>query len=159
GIISPILSNIYLDRLDRFVYSELQPAYNRGDHRRENKDYHRLIYRMGFLHRKGQHEEAAQVRDQLQDLPSKDTKDPDFRRLRYVRYADDFLLGYIGTKEEAEEIKERLRDFLRDNLKLEMSEEKTKITHAATHAARFLGYDIRTTLANEYRTYKRRAAN
>jgi hypothetical protein len=64
------------------------------------------------------------------------------RRLRYIRYADDFLLGFTGPKEEAEEIKSELEHFLRDHLKLEMSPEKTLITHAGTEQARFLGYDI-----------------
>ena len=71
-----------------------------------------------------------------------DTQDPGYRRLRYVRYADDILLGFAGPKAEAEEIKERLAHFLRDELKLELSPEKTLITHARTGAARFLGYDI-----------------
>jgi hypothetical protein len=68
--------------------------------------------------------------------------DPDYRRLRYIRYADDFLLGFAGPREEAEMIKERIRDFLRDSLKLELSPEKTLITHAGTQKARFLGYDV-----------------
>jgi hypothetical protein len=68
--------------------------------------------------------------------------DPDYRRLNYVRYADDFLLGFIGPKSEAEAIKQQLKTFLRDELKLELSEEKTLITHAKSEAARFLGYEI-----------------
>jgi hypothetical protein len=68
--------------------------------------------------------------------------DPEYRRLRYVRYADDTLIGFAGPKAEAEEIKQRLAHFLRDELKLEMSQEKTLITHAKTGAARFLGYEI-----------------
>ena len=71
-----------------------------------------------------------------------DPLDPDYRRLRYIRYADDFLLGLDGPKEEAEEIKGRLRDFLRDHLKLELSPEKTLVTHGTTESARFLGYEI-----------------
>ena len=67
---------------------------------------------------------------------------PGYRRLRYIRYADDVLLGFAGPKTEAEEIKRRLGRFLRDDLKLELSEQKTLITHARTDAARFLGYEI-----------------
>ena len=59
-----------------------------------------------------------------------------------MRYADDFLLGFIGPRDEAEAIKRRIGEFLRDQLKLELSEEKTLITHARTEHARFLGYDI-----------------
>nr|WP_242437880.1 reverse transcriptase domain-containing protein [Streptomyces sp. NBRC 109436] len=77
-------------------------------------------------------------------LPSPDPGDPAYRRLRYIRYADDHLLGFTGPKAEAEQIKQRLTQFLRDELKLELSQEKTLITHARTGAARFLGYEITT---------------
>jgi hypothetical protein len=69
-------------------------------------------------------------------------QDPGYRRLRYIRYADDILLGFAGPKTEAEEIKRQLAEFLRDTLKLELSQEKTLITQASTEPARFLGYDI-----------------
>ena len=75
-------------------------------------------------------------------MPSLDTYDPGFRRLRYIRYADDFLLGFAGPKEEADAIKARIGRFLRDNLKLELSEPKTLVTHGRTEAARFLGYEV-----------------
>jgi hypothetical protein len=68
--------------------------------------------------------------------------DPDFRRLRYVRYADDILLGFIGPKAEAQQIKAQLKSYLAETLKLELSEAKTLITHVKTARARFLGYDI-----------------
>jgi hypothetical protein len=77
-------------------------------------------------------------------MPSRDPNDPDFRRLWYVRYADDFLLGFSGPREEAKQIKLQLEEFLRDSPKLELSQEKTVITHARTEAARFLGYEIVT---------------
>lgn len=77
-------------------------------------------------------------------MPSRDPEDPEFRRLWYVRYADDFLLGFSGPRHEAEEIKRAIRQFLHDTLKLEMSTEKTLITHARTEAARFLGYEVVT---------------
>jgi hypothetical protein len=78
----------------------------------------------------------------MQRLPSLDPTDPAYRRLRYVRYADDWLLGFSGPRSEAEEIKGTVKEFLRDHLKLELSETKTLITHARTNAARFLGYEI-----------------
>ena len=78
----------------------------------------------------------------MRSLPSADPNDPGYRRLRYMRYADDHLLGFTGPKAEAEEIKQRLAQFLRDDLKLELSQDKTLITHARTGAARFLGYEI-----------------
>jgi hypothetical protein len=71
-------------------------------------------------------------------------RDPRYRRLRYIRYADDALFGFTGPKAEAGEIRTRLAQFLHDDLKLELSQEKTLITHARTQAARFLGYEITT---------------
>ncbi len=78
----------------------------------------------------------------MQRLPSHDTADPDYRRLRYCRYADDMLIGFVGPRQEAEEIKRQLAVFLSETLKLTLSEEKTLITHARETPARFLGYDI-----------------
>jgi hypothetical protein len=79
---------------------------------------------------------------QQRQTPVFDYQDPDYARLRYVRYADDFLLGFAGTKDEALAIKSKIRDWLRDHLQLELSEEKTLVTHAGTEAARFLGYEL-----------------
>ena len=92
--------------------------------------------------KRGDRAAARELRKQLRGLPSKDPCDPGYRRLRYLRYADDHLLGFAGPKAEAEEIKQRLAQFLRDDLKLELSEDKTLVTHARTGVARFLGYDI-----------------
>jgi hypothetical protein len=92
-----------------------------------------------------------ELRKQRQRLPERDPLDPDYRRLRYVRYADDFCLGFAGPKEEAEQIKQRLKTFLQEHLKLELSEEKTLITHASSQPARFLGYE----LVVQYRDDKR----
>ncbi len=78
----------------------------------------------------------------MQQLPSLDPQDSDYRRLRYMRYADDWIIGFSGPRQEAEEIKREIGTFLRENLLLELSETKTLITHARTEAARFLGYDI-----------------
>ena len=92
-------------------------------------------------------------------LPSKDLNDPNYRRLRYVRYADDFLLGLTGPKCEAEEIKLRLQQFLRDELKLTLSSEKTLITHARTEKARFLGYEICVSHNNDHKVNGVRKSN
>ena len=75
-------------------------------------------------------------------MPSRDPEDPDFRRLWYVRYADDWLLGFSGPRHEAEEIKRLIGRFLRETLRLELAEAKTLITHARHTAARFLGYEV-----------------
>ena len=87
--------------------------------------------------RRGDRAEARRLRTQLRTMSSKDPTDPGYRRLRYLRYADDQLLGFTGPKAEAEEIKQRLSRFLREDLKLELSQDKTLITHARTEPARF----------------------
>lgn len=140
--LSPLLANIYLDRLDTFVETTLLPAYNRGKRRRANPAWVRVRNRRLRLERQGQVDQARALRRQMQRVPSLDPTDPAYRRLRYLRYADDWLLGFSGPRYEAEEIKRRIGAFLRDELKLELSEPKTLITHARTEAARFLGYDI-----------------
>jgi len=151
GIVSPILSNIYLDKLDRFVEEVLCPTYQQGERRRLNPAYVRLRSQRQRLKKQGHYEEARALFRQMQQLPSLDPADPDYRRLRYVRYADDTLLGFIGPRHEAEAIKHQLQAFLRDTLKLELSEEKTLITHAASQAARFLGYEIAVLTDDEKR--------
>jgi group II intron reverse transcriptase/maturase len=142
GVVSPILSNIYLHRLDTFVETVLIPEYTRGAARTPNPDYHKVYKAMQSARRRGDHATARVLLKQLRGMPSKDFHDPGYRRLRYCRYADDTLLGFAGPKAEAEEIKQRLGQFLLDDLKLELSEEKTLITHARTGAANFLGYQI-----------------
>jgi group II intron reverse transcriptase/maturase len=142
GIVSPILANILLDKLDKFVETVLIPKYSRGAKRTPNYEYHRLIARSRQLRKKGKVEEAKALRRQAQQMPTQDPDDPNYRRLRYVRYADDFLLGFVGPRSEAEEIKQQLGDFLREELKLELSKTKTLITHARSEAARFLGYEV-----------------
>ena len=142
SVVSPILANVYLDRLDRFVEGVLLPAYNRGKKRRKNPEYHRTLRQIDRLRKTGRGKEAAALRPFLRSMPYGDTEDPDYRRLRYIRYADDFLLGFAGPKEEADEIKIRLGRFLQDNLKLELSDTKTLVTHGRTQAARFLGYEV-----------------
>jgi hypothetical protein len=93
-------------------------------------------------------------------LPSIDPADPGYRRLRFVRYADDVLLGFNGPRGEAEGIKQALGAFLRDALKLELSEPKTLLTHARTGTARFLGYEITVLAVDTARDrHDRRATN
>ena len=142
GAMSPILSNIYLDKLDEFVEQELIPQYTRGDSRAPNLAYKVIGSRLQNARRRGDRAAARDLKRQLRALPSKDPMDPGYRRLRYCRYADDHLLGFTGTKAEAEEIKAKLAVFLRETLGLELNQEKTLITHARSQPARFLGYDI-----------------
>ena len=132
GVVSPILSNIYLHRLDRFVEQVLLPEYNRGRRRRPNPEYQAIEHAIARARRRGDRRAVRLLRLQRRSLPSQDPDDPDYRRLRYTRYADDWLLGFAGPKDEAEQIKSRIAAFLREELKLELSPSKTLITHAAS---------------------------
>ena len=142
GVVSPILSNIYLSKLDDFVERELIPQYTRGARRADNPAYRRVERSLGRARRRGDRAEARHLTRLMRTLPSTDPMDPGYRRLRYIRYADDHLLGFTGPRAEAEQIKARLAEFLRDDLGLELSQAKTLITHARSQRARFLGYDI-----------------
>jgi len=142
GVASPILSNIYLDRLDRFVETVLIPQYTRGVGRAPNPVYHRISAAIKRAYRRGDRIAVRRLRVERRGIPGWDTYDPGYRRLRYSRYADDHLLGFIGPKAEAEQIKQRLAQFLHDDLKLDLSQDKTLITHARTQAARYLGYEV-----------------
>jgi hypothetical protein len=159
GVVSPILANIYLDRLDQFVEQTLVPEYTNGETRAKNPEYSRLSHRVHYCRVTGKVEEARALELARRALPANDPHDPDYRRLYYLRYADDFLLGFAGPKSEAEEIRDRLRAFLAQALKLELSATKTLITHAHTEKARFLGYDISVTQCNTKITGNRRSVN
>jgi group II intron reverse transcriptase/maturase len=159
GVLSPMLSNIYLHRLDNFAEKVLIPEYNRGVERVKNPAYRKVQKALTLARERGDRAEARLLRKRLRGMPSKDLRDPHYRRLRYVRYADDILLGFAGPKIEAEEIKQRLRQFLREELRLELSEEKTLITHARTGAARFLGYEITVQHNNKAITNGQRSSN
>jgi len=148
GVASPILSNIYLDRLDRFVEQSLLPEYNCGRLRRRNAEYQAADHAIAKAKRHGDRVMVRALRRRRRTLPSQDPNDPGYRRLRYVRYCDDWLLGFAGPRHEAEQIKARIAAFLREELKLELSESKTLITHATSQAARFLGYEIKAQHAN-----------
>jgi group II intron reverse transcriptase/maturase len=159
GVASPILSNIYLHKLDEFVERELIPQYTRGASRKVNPEYERVKSRLRRAREHGDRAEARDLEKQLRALPYGDPMDPGYRRLRYVRYADDHILGFIGPKAEAEEIKTRLAAFLRETLGLELSQTKTLITRARSQPARFLGYDIIVQYRDTRRTRGQRTVN
>jgi group II intron reverse transcriptase/maturase len=144
GVVSPILSNIYLHKLDDFAGNTLIPEYTRGETRTRSKEYESVRHAYARARKRGDHGKARELRRKQASLPSVDCDDPGYRRLHYLRYADDTLFGFTGPRAEAEEIKQRLTTFLRNELHLELSEQKTLITHARTGAAKFLGYEITT---------------
>src|SRR5712672_3574676 len=159
GVVSPILSNIYLHKLDEFVEQELIPQYTRGALRAANPAYRQVDALLRRAKRRGDRAEARRLALEMRTLPSTDPMDPGYRRLKFIRYADDSLLGYTGPKAEAEEIKARLARFLRETLGLELNQDKTLITHARSQPARFLGYHVRVQHCNTKITRGQRSAN
>ena len=149
GIISPILANVYLNELDRYI-TQLKKEFDHGYNPRNfTEEYNAIRHKRDALHEKIKKAEGTmreqliaqhkQLTKQLFRTPAKACTD---KRLKYVRYADDFLIAVNGTREECEAIKAKLTDFVRDTLKMELSQEKTLITHSNT-PARFLGFDVR----------------
>ena len=151
GVVSPILANVYLDKLDKYMMEYIS-QFNKGKSRIINPAYKRVNSSKSKRVVKYKKEEDSQKREllliEIKDLhkrmgkiPATLAMDKNFKRLKYVRYADDFLIGVIGSKEESIKIKEDIKLFLIEKLKLELSEEKTLITNTR-HSAKFLGYEV-----------------
>ena len=160
GIVSPILANIYLDKLDKYVKEYIR-HFDMGTKRRPGKESNDLANERKRTVRKLKKvkdgtEKAALVarlkaiEQERAAFPNGDEMDESYRRLKYIRYADDFILGVIGSKEDALRIKEDIKSFLSESLALELSEEKTLITHTGK-SAKFLGYEITVTRDNHQR--------
>ena len=160
GIVSPILANIYLDKLDKYVKEYIR-HFDMGTKRRPGKESNDLANERKRTVRKLKKikdgtEKAALVarlkaiEQERAAFPSGDEMDGSYRRLKYIRYADDFILGVNGSKEDALRIKEDIKSFLSESLALELSEEKTLITHTGK-SAKFLGYEITVTRNNHQR--------
>lgn len=157
SLISPILANIYLHELDTFMES-LVEEFNTGRKRRQAFPYRKLAGKLQYLkeikygsskwasmseeQRKNALAEMQSIRAEMLKIPAGDPMDATFKKVRYVRYADDFLIGVIGSKKDAEDIRDKVGNLLGEKLHLELSKEKTLTTHAKNDKARFLGYDI-----------------
>lgn len=163
GIVSPLLANIVLNELDVFVEETLIPEYTKGKRRKDNPEYFKWHQKALKAKKRGDIDMYKIYLRKQRELPCYMTDDPNYKRLRYVRYADDSLMGWIGTKAEADMIKERTGMFLLEKLLLEMSDEKTCITNAREGKARFLNYDIGVNWENSIQTKakggKRRSIN
>jgi group II intron reverse transcriptase/maturase len=153
--LSPLLSNIILNEFDQFVEHELAPHYTKGETKRWNPSYRRITNNISYAKKTGNVTRYNQLCQHRRTMPTKDTHDPSFRRLRYVRYADDMLLGFIGPCSEAHAIKQEMAQYLQ-TIKLTLSQEKTLITHANSQRARFLGYDIHIAQDNNQLTRHQR---
>ncbi|HWR25666.1 MAG TPA: group II intron reverse transcriptase/maturase [Methanosarcina sp.] len=141
GIVSPILANIYLHDFDLYMEKLIQ-EYTKGKERRPNKEYKSLRDKCYYRRKIDNMKENDEFFKQLSRMPSKDPLDPNFVRVRYYRYADDFVVLIIGSLETAEQIREKIREYLKEKLQLELNMDKTLITNILTDKARFLGYEI-----------------
>jgi len=158
--ISPLLANIYLNELDAYM-EQYKEKFDKGEQSKRNPEYSRIYGKLRYLRIRNAKKwqmldkedkikafnEQKQLRRTMQSLPTKVPCDHNYRRIQYCRYADDFIIGIIGCKEDALDVKSDIKQFLAESLKLTMSDEKTQITHCKDKA-RFLGYDI-TTMKNQ----------
>ena len=153
---SPLLANIYLNKLDVYM-EQLREQFDSGKQRQSNREHSNAsnrLYKLRVRNAKKWNDfdkqskaealkQQKQIKNIALNLPSKLSHDPSYRRLQYCRYADDFIVGVIGSKQDAETVKSDIKQFLAETLRLTMSDEKTKVTHCKDKA-RFLGYDITT---------------
>jgi len=141
GIISPIISNIYLHEFDAYM-EELSKKLTKGKCKKENPEYLKLNGRRTYCLKTKRYEEAAELLQKMRKLPSKNQMDSNYARVKYVRYADDFVICIDGNRELAEQIKQDITQFLWERLKLELNDDKTLITNLKDDRVRFLGYEI-----------------
>ena len=162
GIVSPILANIYLHELDVFMET-LCDQHTTHVIRRRNAEYQKYNSARYQARKNGDYDEAERLLKQMRSIHGQNLLDPHYIKVKYCRYADDFVVMIIGSKRLAEDIKEKIRDFL-STLNLMLSEEKTVITNLSDRRVRFLGYEIAKTQENSKITetsqgVKKRAAN
>ncbi|MFI3228293.1 MAG: reverse transcriptase domain-containing protein [Clostridia bacterium] len=162
SVISPILANIYMNEFDLFI-EKYKEKFDKGNSRANNPEYNRSKskwygYKQTTEKNKDKYskEELAMRNAEIQkrfnawsNLPSMEQMDKNYRRIQYTRYADDFLIGIIGSKEDTEKVRKDIKEFLLNDLKLELSVEKTLITHSE-EKARFLGYDVTTSKKSKH---------
>ena len=146
GVISPLLANIYLHELDMKL-EELSENWNKGKSRAVNPEYNKWQKQINKAKRASDINEVKKLQKEfrqrkLKGLTWSDPQDPDYRRFKFVRYADNFIVGFVGSKAEAKILKDEIAVFLKEKLDLTLSTEKTKITNATKDKARFLNYEI-----------------
>jgi group II intron reverse transcriptase/maturase len=141
GIVNPILSNIYMHEFDTYM-ELLTEKLTQGKVKKRNSKYMNLSSMRTRRIKEGRYDEAAEILQKMRRLPSQDQMDSDYLRVKYVRYADDFVICIDGSKEFAEQIKQDVTLFLKETLKLELNADKTLITNLKDKRVRFLGYEL-----------------
>lgn len=147
GILSPLLANIYLHELDKFVI-RLKEEYDTPQAEQithEYRELHNELKRISWHIKKATGEEREHLLREYREKHKRLKRTPctaqTDKKLKYIRYTDDFLIAVKGIKEDCKMIKQQLSEYISGNLNMELSEEKTLITHSSEYA-RFLGYDI-----------------
>ncbi len=141
GICSPLLSNIALNQLDRFM-RRLKQQIDRGLRRKKNPEYDRASHRRRKAMRLGDSQEARYYLKKMRQMPSIRHDDPSFLRLNYVRYADDFLVGVTGPYTLAKRTKSLVQRFLKNRLRLRLMVPKRMITQSKGKTITFLGFRV-----------------
>lgn len=155
GIISPLLANIYLNELDKYAEEYKKKFDSQTSKRKSLIEYKRVQYKVSderkwlnenwnSLSKEQQKQKLKSIREKQKTLSSMNCTDPmdeNFKRLNYIRYADDWIIGIIGSKQDAEDVKKDFANYLKSELKLDLSLEKTLVTNSRK-MARFLGYDV-----------------
>jgi len=151
---SPILANAYLHEFDKFM-EKVKAEFEQGKKRRDNPEYQALSRQIRQLRRTidgldSNSSEAQELKNRIKQLdrhrktmPSKDARDPHYKRVLYARYADDSLIGVIGSHADAEQIMMQVKEFLQNNLNLPIAEEKCGLT-PARQGMIFLGHEVRS---------------
>jgi group II intron reverse transcriptase/maturase len=154
GIVSPLFANIYLHELDKFVV-KLAEEFDRPSERNCTSEYgaiKRDRYKLSERIDVAEEPERSELIKQYKELRAKQLKTPyksqTDKKIKYIRYADDFLIGVNGSAEDCAWVKQQLSEYIAGTLKMELSEEKTLITHSNDYA-RFLGYDVRVRRDND----------
>lgn len=157
SILSPLFCNVYMNKLDWWVKS-LQQVWNKGVSRQYNPDYNKVEFTFSELELIKEYPGIKRklVREKLNKKilegknPRRLPEDPKFSRLYYIRYADDFIVGFVGSKKNAQEVINSIKGFIEKELKFSLSEEKTKLKHGSEKGIFFLGVYLRWTNYNKF---------
>ena len=148
-ILSPLFSNIVLHELDQFIEEVLKKKYSVGKKRKVNIEYRKLRYK---IKRETDQKKRKKLINECLKIPSKDFQDANFKRLYYLRYADDWIILLAGSFEDAKIIRNKVSKQLHQ-LGLTLNMDKPQITSLRNDKCRFLGVDffIRKNTENHFK--------
>ena len=137
-VLSPLFSNIVLHELDVFINEELEKEFNKGKKRKANLEYRNIRYQ---IKREKDLKKRRTLVNNYQKVPSKDFHDPNFKRLFYVRYVDDWVILVAGSMEDAKVIRNKVANKLQ-SFGLTLNLENSRVTSLRKGKCRFLGMDF-----------------